>query len=939
MIRRIVRTTLAAALSLTPAMPVGAQPAVIGSVAAANEEILGTPPAAQPRPLRLGAEIVSDERVETGPLGAGQFLFLDRTTLTVWPDSDVVLDRFVYDPSAGAGEMALGMTRGLMRFIGGAVSKSNDVIVRTPHAVVAVRGGIANIEVGSDFTRVVHIAGAYTEINGLRLARSNAAGEAREDAPGEATYLGLISGDALRSAFTQPIGRGTGGLPMPPQPQRVETLIETTGVAAAGASRPGAATAPRLSTYGEQEQAPAAIAEQAPTATVTVSQQAVVRTEVAEGGLVTPVTPPQPSRRPAGGVPILGVSGAQFTATGSLAAQNIAVRPDNLGRFVVFLRAPDPAGGFRVYAEGPDEEERPTDFWFRMRELNDLSIIENSAFNGQRARQVTFDDPGIFYISTFRSLEGAEIRSLNFFGTPTPVSLWQIPYGPDITVRQYDISDEVFTGRNHPFSENVPNLPGFESEGLFFIPQPESPGLSAAFLESTAKWLIAGFHLTGEGTEQSSSLAAFTTRATTNDIGSPIAPSGTQMRLSLRFDAFDRGATGTANLGVLDDGVGNTVFGPNGEYLLLGQGGRTVATGPDAQPQRDLRNRLSGEIGGGPVDIVYGDTRLASLEAIFPLAMDERTPLGAPLLTGGFAVTHAASDAHDIYLLATDRAPDVQMRFVPMSNAALADVLNLRAIGAAPGQGVAGFNLVFGNTGTRSAMLTDELFAIRENYSPESFLSGERNSAVGRALSPDDLTDPADPGQTAFQGALVSVGLVGTGDLDLNGPEPAYLRWGWWGGTVRYDASEALPDERLHLGSWVAGVRTDIADVLALTGTASYEGFALAHVVAETLGARAAYVEPGSFRLDYDFSARTGTATIDGILGQTVSAGVAGATALPGNHYAGTLAGGAVTGTIDGAFFRGGGDPVAATAGRFDLQGPVPGGGTATAVGIFAAGR
>jgi hypothetical protein len=68
-----------------------------------------------------------------------------------------------------------------------------------------------------------------------------------------------------------------------------------------------------------------------------------------------------------------------------------------------------------------------------------------------------------------------------------------------------------------------------------------------------------------------------------------------------------------------------------------------------------------------------------------------------------------------------------------------------------------------------------------------------------------------------------------------------------------------------------------------------------------------------------------------------VAGGVSAANALPGNHYGGDLTGAAATARVDGAFFRGGGDPLAATAGRFEMQATGLGGGPATAVGILAA--
>jgi hypothetical protein len=952
-----LRVLLMASAALLPAAPSGAAP--IGRVTAANEAMLGTPPAASRRPLALGLEVVSDERIETTPLGAGQIVFRDRTALTVWPNSDVVLDRYVYDPERGTGQMAIGLSRGLLRFVGGAVSKENDVTVTTPHAVVAVRGGIALIEVTATSTRAVHVAGRYTEINGLRLSRTSAAGEATQQ--GSAQYLGVLDAGAIADVFGRPPGQGTGGLPVRPDPGAVEARAQASGLTAQGSGAPGAPTAPRLSTTGEMAQAAQSPAEAADVAGVTVVRQAAAATAREQAGAVTDptaqgqvVTPPgvalPPSRRPSGGVPIPGVVGAQFTTTGFAATQNVAVSSNNATPFRVFLRAETTPGTFRVYAEGPDAVEGPNDAWFNLAETPGFSMSA-STFNGNSAIRTSVVDPGLFYLATFRTLSGTPTRSLNFFGTPTPTGLWQTPSGPDITVRLYDISDELFTGIDAPFSTALP-VPDFDGPGMFLIPEPNSAGLEPAFLDSSAKLLAAGFSLAGSGLDQSSSLAVYTTRATINDIGAPVAATATEMRLSLRLDSLDRGVTGTASYGILDDGAGNTAFGPNGEYLLFGQGGRAIATGPNAQPQRAFRNRLVGEGGGVPIDLSYGDTRLASLDSTFTLPLASRTPLGAPPgqtdfafpkaanFTGGFAVTHAASAVHEIYLLATDRAPDVRFGFQPSNNGVVADIENLRAVGNLPGQGVDGLDLVFGNTGSRSALLDDSNFAIRETVNPSSQLTGMRTTADNRVLAPDNVTNPADPFQNGFDGGLVTAALVGTGDLLLPNADPAYLRWGWWAGTVAYDASEGLPDERLHLGSWVAGVRArdaDLADAFAANRSATYAGFGIAHVVESTPAGRAAYVEPAVFGLTYDFGQRAGTAAIVGVMGQNFGGPVTAAAALPGNHYGGTLTGTRDGGgTIDGAFFQGGGDPVAATAGRFAVSGTTAAGNPAQAVGIVA---
>jgi hypothetical protein len=62
---------------------------------------------------------------------------------TVGPGSSLVIDKFVYDPNTGAGELAASFTKGALRFVAGKLSKTEpDVKVKTPAGTLTVRGGI-----------------------------------------------------------------------------------------------------------------------------------------------------------------------------------------------------------------------------------------------------------------------------------------------------------------------------------------------------------------------------------------------------------------------------------------------------------------------------------------------------------------------------------------------------------------------------------------------------------------------------------------------------------------------------------------------------------------------------------------------------------------------------------------------------------------------------
>ena len=72
-----------------------------------------------------------------------QVLLVDGSTFTVGPDSDLVIDKFVYDPEKGTGQIAASFSKGVMRFVGGKISKNEDAVsIKTPTGALAIRGCI-----------------------------------------------------------------------------------------------------------------------------------------------------------------------------------------------------------------------------------------------------------------------------------------------------------------------------------------------------------------------------------------------------------------------------------------------------------------------------------------------------------------------------------------------------------------------------------------------------------------------------------------------------------------------------------------------------------------------------------------------------------------------------------------------------------------------------
>jgi len=111
-----------------------------------------------------------NQRFATGEQDRAQLVFVDGSSLTVGPNSALVIEKYAYDPQRKTGEMTVNATQGAFRFVGGAISKSADVIIRTPSARIGIRGGIAALTVNQNgataadflYGNAMHVTGQGT---------------------------------------------------------------------------------------------------------------------------------------------------------------------------------------------------------------------------------------------------------------------------------------------------------------------------------------------------------------------------------------------------------------------------------------------------------------------------------------------------------------------------------------------------------------------------------------------------------------------------------------------------------------------------------------------------------------------------------------------------------------------------------------------------------
>lgn len=149
--------------------------------------------------VALGQDIALEDKLITDQAGQIHLMLVDKSAFTVGPNSEVTVDRFIYDPDTQTGDMALSAARGVMRFVGGELSKQTPIEISTSIGVLGIRGGILLLQFAAD--------GGFTAVFGFgsQLSFTSLAGD--------------VSSLVVRPGFMiQVNGAGdlTGPVPAPP---------------------------------------------------------------------------------------------------------------------------------------------------------------------------------------------------------------------------------------------------------------------------------------------------------------------------------------------------------------------------------------------------------------------------------------------------------------------------------------------------------------------------------------------------------------------------------------------------------------------------------------------------------------------------------------------------------------------------------------------------
>lgn len=146
---------------------------------------------AAPATLNLNDAILRNAVLETAKGGALEVTFADNSKLSMGEGSQAVVDEFTYAGPGSPGSQSMKMTKGLFRFVSGAVQKDR-VKLETPAVTIGIRGTVLRIKSLGDGKTTVGVDDDGTHPPGtvLAIVISKQTGQAVELTPGHYVTFG-----------------------------------------------------------------------------------------------------------------------------------------------------------------------------------------------------------------------------------------------------------------------------------------------------------------------------------------------------------------------------------------------------------------------------------------------------------------------------------------------------------------------------------------------------------------------------------------------------------------------------------------------------------------------------------------------------------------------------------------------------------------------------
>lgn len=837
---------------------------------------LGKPPALPQRVLKVGFDVFSNERVTTGALDRAHLLFLDGSSLTVGPDADITIDRFVYDPATKRGEMAMNAVRGVFRLVGGRITKSSEATIRVGNATVGIRGGIAIVDASNPSQLKVY----------------------------------FLFGDSL--TFTTPQGRQTAirpnsvivGTPgQPPQPPQLASNAEINaalGSLSTGSAGGGTAGAPGgtggaidqnlQNSQVAQNNSGSSAANAGTSSSLAGAETANETTGAGNGTGTTEITPPDPvppSEPPPGPV-VVSTEGRFLRETPYLSFDDTTLAaPRDPANNSTLSSAEVSDGRLSVVSTAGPSFDLP---W---QPGGLFPVTDGTSTLGPVAGTGYVSGSGNFYFYDLSETSNADNRLGVFGGDLTPVA--SLPTS-GFTAQQAI----AFPGRFPFLPDDATAIPVIAGATPGLILHAWSPVLDATAAQSSNQrsvWMQSTVNISGQGGAQSSFMQVnIGTYFTDETKGGNLYTAGSSQAF-MRPSAVSHTVRYTSALSSAETDTGTAIYGPAGEYTVFIPEATFTTTGPvtTRTPQAGLEQPFNNLTG---FDYYYATpVEPATTPAGLGVQRTTRTMNG---YAAALVDAQSAGPVFSTYTLLNTAPTGVVVSTDAPSNRAQGSFALFNPDN--PGtNSTLQWGSITGASRSTSAFIDDQNFAMRQSLDIGSTYNGA-NAAVARI----DMTTAG----TAPDSDWLPVGVSFC--------TCQYLTWGYWQGDIRYDAGPRTGErDRVHLGTWVAGELPNVVD-LPISGTATYSG----HMIGNVENTYNKYVAAGSFTNQWNFGTREGNfnASFDGA------------------NYAGTMVGSPAhvnftggigdsndlsrTGTVNGSFFRSPTDAAAYQAGSFNISGP-----------------
>ena len=169
------------------------------------------------RTAGVGQPIYLNDEIKTGPQNRLQILLKDQSVFNIGPNSQLTIDKFVYDPTKP--ELSVNIQKGAFKFVSGKIASGNpdSMKVKLPNATIAVRGtGVAG-DVAPDGASTVVLLHGTVDVTSTASGTQGSSSTATLSKSGWGVQVGSagnVSAPALLPADTvngilQKVGRAT----------------------------------------------------------------------------------------------------------------------------------------------------------------------------------------------------------------------------------------------------------------------------------------------------------------------------------------------------------------------------------------------------------------------------------------------------------------------------------------------------------------------------------------------------------------------------------------------------------------------------------------------------------------------------------------------------------------------------------------------------------